>query len=84
MHVVGFIIRIYHDAWLPERQITKNMSTLKQDDIVEGRPEQGLPVIHCTRYLIQVQLVVVFLVFCSLVTPFFYCGMKRQFCNDGV
>jgi len=21
MHLVGFIIRIYHEAWLPERQI---------------------------------------------------------------
>ena len=65
MHLVGFIIRIYHDAWSPEHKITKNMSTLKQDDSVEGRLEQGLLVIHCNRYFIQVQLVVVFLVFCT-------------------
>ena len=57
MHLAGFIIRIYHDAWSPERQITKNMSTLKQDDSAEGRLEQGLPLIHCSRYFIQVQLV---------------------------
>jgi len=33
------------------------MSTLKQNDSVDGRLEQWLPVVYCTGYFIEVQLV---------------------------
>ena len=33
MHLVGFIIRIYHDAWSPERQI--QATGLK--DVLDGK-----------------------------------------------
>ena len=34
MHLVHFIIRIYHNAWSPEHQISDESST----KIVEGKP----------------------------------------------
>ena len=32
VHLVGRIIRMYHDAWSPERQIHKELSTPSFDD----------------------------------------------------
>ena len=34
MHLVGFIIRIYHDAWSPERQIHVGMFSFQQVQFV--------------------------------------------------
>ena len=45
MHLVGFIIRIYHDAWSSERQITLRTLTSALDGgkLSSSRPSRLTP-----------------------------------------
>ena len=67
MHIVGFIMRIYHYARSPELQIRKEKSTVKQivQNLTMGKAE--LYDMHKAKSKIRNELLI-----CS------YCSMKQK------